>query len=163
MPIRSNLETGTQELKQHHSVVIDDLDPRGVFQRARVEDSCEIDRLFIERKITAPQHGAVEMFMDACAASGMSTKSCSLDGSPASPLHKVGTIIAMRRLAFSGAYRSMCEKSEAGAKSVLLIVASNARIELVRGVVKALDALVDWYGTGGIEDPRSIDFRAQKK
>jgi hypothetical protein len=157
------IESGTDELNRRHSVVIDDLDHRGIFQRARVEDQREIDRLFVRRSISAPHHGAAEMFLDACEASGMAPRSCSLEAAPSSPLHKVGTVLAMRRLAFSGAYRSMGKASEEGARSVLHIVVSNARIPISVYVISALDALVQWYGTGGIEDPRQIDFRTKKK
>jgi hypothetical protein len=148
------IESGTDELKKRHSVVIDDLDPRGIFQRARVEDQCEIDRLFVRRDITAPQHGAAELFLDACQDSGMFPKSCSLEASIGNPLYKVGTILAMRRIAFSRPYRKMEEKSKAGADFVLRIVVSNERRRVNWDIDVALDALVEWYGTGSLEDPR---------
>ena len=156
--VTAGLEHGTEELNRKHHIEWERIDIRGLFRRARVVDQAEIDRLFLKKKISAPQHEAAQSYLAALVRSGAIIRSPSFEESIGGSIKDVEKSISSRIMAVSAARSSL---SAAGQKPMMLVdlmVASNRRVRrselpLVR---KGLDLLVRFYGTAQVADPRDL-------
>ena len=156
--IEERLENGTPELKRKHKLEWERLDFKGLFRRARVTDQLQIDRLFIDKKITGPQHEAGNQYLAALVKSGAFIRSPSFEKSIDASVKDVEKSISSRIMAVSGA-RGVLRRC--GEDSMLLVdlligtgrISRPSEIPVIR---RGLDALVRFYGTEAFLDPRDI-------
>ena len=153
-----NMEKGTDELRDKHSVVAEALDYRGLMTRARVLDQTSLDILFLERKVTAPQHSAGECFLDVLVRSGGAPKSCDPSAVSFGTLRDAERSLSSRIMVASGAYRVLARESKEVQDATIIVVTRNVRpnVKSLSLIRRGLNALVGYFGTAGIRDPRSF-------
>jgi hypothetical protein len=153
-----NMEKGTDELRDKHSVVAEALDYRGLMQRARVLDQTSLDILFLERKITAPQHSAGECFLDVLVRSGGTPRSCDPSAVSFGTLRDAERSLSSRIMVASGAYRVLSREPKDVQDATIIVVTRNVRpnVKLLSLIRRGLNALVGYFGTAGARDPRNF-------
>jgi len=154
-----NLERGTPELRNHHHVALESIDLRGLMQRARVTDQCELDRLFLARTISAPQHSAGECFLDVLVKSGGTPRSSDPDAVSMGTFRDAEGSISSRIMIASGAHQALRRASHQAQKTTIIVVLENKKIKsaLFNALYEGLDSLVSFFGTSGVRDPRRRD------
>tara|TARA_Y100001949_G_C15944872_1_gene311962 strand:- start:65 stop:559 length:495 start_codon:yes stop_codon:yes gene_type:complete len=153
----SNLEKGTPELQRKHRVVRESIDLRGLMTRSRVEDQCQIDKLFLEHRIDAPQHSAGECMMDVLTRAGGWPRSADLEALHVCTLRDAESSIGSRIMAASGALTALRRVSDAARNSTIIVIWRDRPISPDRfpDLREGLDALVRHFRTGGVRDPRA--------
>ena len=152
----AHLEQGTAELRSHHRIELEPIDLRGLMKRARVVDQCELDRLFLRRTISAPQHSAGECFLDVLVKSGATPRSSDPDAISMGTFRDAEGSISSRIMVASGAHDALRRSSPAAQKTTIIVVLKNDKIssKLFDALHEGLNQLVRFFGTGGMKDPR---------
>ena len=152
----AHLEQGTPELRTHHHVALEPIDLRGLMQRARVVDQCELDRLFLARYISAPQHNAGECFLDVLVKSGATPRSSDPDSISMGTFRDAEGSISSRIMVASGAHDALRKSSPDAQRTTIIVVLKNEKIKakLFDALHEGLNQLVRFFGTGGMKDPR---------
>jgi len=153
-----NLECGTDELRSKRKVEIEPIDYRGLMRRARVTDQTAIDSLFLDSRITAPQHSAGESLLDVMVRSGASPRSSDPSGTNFGTLRDAERAMSSRIMVASGAYRALARSGQDSERITIIVVAHNVTVsgDMLVLLREGLNALVTYFGTGGARDPRTI-------
>lgn len=151
-----NLERGTDELRLRHRVEIQPIDLRGLMRRAVVTDQTAIDKLFLRKKITAPQHSAGESLLDVIVKAGGTPRSSDPSATMGGTLRDAERAMSSRIMVASGAYRALALSGSDVERVTIHVVTkdllpSGRLLHLLR---KGLDSLTYYFGTGGVRDPR---------
>lgn len=151
-----NMEVGTEELQKKHKIEVESIDYRGLMRRARVSDQTALDTLFLRRSITAPQHSAGESFLDVVVRSGGTPRSSDPSAVSFGTLRDAERAMSSKIMIASGAYRALAQAG-AEAERATIIVVSEINLpsaKLLPLVKRGLNALVRYFGTSGVRDPR---------
>ena len=156
----SLIESGTPELQGKHLVVLEDvaIDLRHSLRRARVSDQSELDKLFLERRITMKQFVAGEEYLAVLSRSGAFPQSSGFEKGPATSGREAEGRIIGRAMLASRPRRLVIKFC--GPKALLVLdaaVMSSQRLssEWVEELRKALDILVPHFRVDA-EDPRDL-------
>ena len=155
------------ERKSKSSVVLEDLDQKGLVRRVRIDDQNIFDALLVAGIISRSDHEGSVLFLDDLERSGVFIQSVDINKASHTPSYKVGDAVSSRWLAFSSAYRWMCQEVGDDAANDLMrsipiihnwktAVGKNG-LEIVGERVKlGLESLARYYRCSGRRDPRDI-------
>ena len=155
----------TKEQIKKRDVRQEDVDIRGVVKRHRVRDQNVWDIMFLHEFIDQPQHEAVNLFMEDLSRSGAFPVGSVWDREPRETSQSARNSQAERRMAFSGAFRSMTRESgDEEANMVVSMFSSNylylkdkSKLKELSGFLgEALWSLARYYKTTGGRDPRRL-------
>jgi hypothetical protein len=151
-----NMERGTEQLRKKHRVDVEFIDHRGLMRRARVSDQTALDTLFLRRSITAPQHSAGESLLDVMVRSGGAPRSSDPSAVSFGTLRDAERAMSSKIMIASGAYRALAQAGP-DVERVTIIVVSEINLpsaKLLPLIKRGLNALVRYFGTGSMRDPR---------
>tara|TARA_Y100000310_G_scaffold336520_1_gene421308 strand:+ start:1838 stop:2368 length:531 start_codon:yes stop_codon:yes gene_type:complete len=157
------------EQRSRASIVVEDVDIKGVIQRHRVENQTIFDEMLLLFYIEQPQHEAAHSFLDVIARSGMMIRSPNLEGCSHTPAYAVGDLMGQRHMAFSSAFRLVVRECGQEPADRLLRVANNVYLypgskkemkaplrRISKSIYDPLWVLAKHYRTDGRRDPRRI-------
>ena len=148
------INCGTEELREKFQVDFENIDMRGVFKRARVMDQTKIDKLFLDKELSAPQYGAAEEYLSLLVKSGAFLRSPGFESGPDSTGRDKAKSMAARMMAVSGA-RNKLRKSCGNEVCYVVDMAIGGDAIIDISMLRiGLDARADYFGTRGMSDPR---------
>jgi len=151
-----NMERGTEQLRKKHRVDVEFIDHRGLMRRARVSDQTALDTLFLRRSISAPQHSAGESFLDVMVRSGGTPRSSDPSAVSFGTLRDAERAMSSKIMIASGAYRALAGAGAEAERATIIVVSTDVvpSAKLLPLIKRGLNALVSYFGTSGMRDPR---------